>query len=88
MSSEQVIEGPWEEILTRSSEFAGKRVRLTVLNEPENGATGLSERNRKMLDDYRRIRARPLTPEEDQILAEFPEERRKHPFSLRQLSEE
>jgi hypothetical protein len=32
-----VIEGLWEEILSRSEEFKGKRVRLVVLNEINAG---------------------------------------------------
>jgi len=29
----QVIEGPWDEVLRRAGELAGKRVRVTVLAE-------------------------------------------------------
>jgi len=32
--SQQILEGPWEEILDRADEFSGKRVRLTVIEEP------------------------------------------------------
>ena len=31
--SQQILEGPWEEILDRADEFSGKRVRVTVLGE-------------------------------------------------------
>ncbi len=32
-----VIEGLWEEILSRSEEFKGRRVRLVILNEIDAG---------------------------------------------------
>jgi hypothetical protein len=31
------VEGKWEEILARSAELAGQRVRVTVLTDAENG---------------------------------------------------
>ncbi len=31
--STMVLEGTWEEIITHATEFAGKQVRLTVLDE-------------------------------------------------------
>jgi hypothetical protein len=35
------IEGRWEEILARADEFRGKRVRLTVLDDPAKPAPTL-----------------------------------------------
>jgi hypothetical protein len=32
--SQQVLEGTWEEVLQHADELSGKRVRLTVLDEP------------------------------------------------------
>ena len=32
--SELVLEGMWEEVVSHSSELAGKKVRLTVIDEP------------------------------------------------------
>jgi hypothetical protein len=34
--SQMVLEGPWEEILNRSDELSGKRVRLSVLDDEES----------------------------------------------------
>ncbi|MDG3007905.1 hypothetical protein [Paludisphaera mucosa] len=34
---ERILEGTWEEIASRGPELAGRRVRLTVLDEPESG---------------------------------------------------
>ncbi|GIV14718.1 MAG: hypothetical protein KatS3mg022_0153 [Armatimonadota bacterium] len=34
-----VIEGTWEEIMQRAEELRGKRVRLTVLEEPISGGS-------------------------------------------------
>lgn len=33
---QRTFEGTWEEITRRSSELAGRKVRITVLNEPES----------------------------------------------------
>jgi hypothetical protein len=32
--SQQVLEGTWEEVLQHADELSGRRVRLTVLDEP------------------------------------------------------
>ena len=36
---ERTFEGTWEEITRRSSELAGRKVRITVLNEPVSPVT-------------------------------------------------
>ena len=33
--SQQILGGPWEEILDRADEFSGKRVRVTVVEEEQ-----------------------------------------------------
>ena len=34
------LEGTWEEIVAHAAEFAGRRVRVTVLDAAENGQDG------------------------------------------------
>lgn len=41
--SEQVLEGTWEEIAQRADELTGKRVRLMVLDEIQNGTQSPGE---------------------------------------------
>ena len=39
-ASQFALEGPWEEIVRRADQFAGKRVRVTVLPEDGKNAAG------------------------------------------------
>jgi hypothetical protein len=59
-----VYEGIWEEISRHATELAGRRVRLTILDEPEN-----LQSNDAMLIILERIaernRHKPLTSGED-----------------------
>jgi hypothetical protein len=59
-----VYEGTWEEVSRHANELAGRRVRLTILDEPET-----LQSNDAMLMVLERIaernRHKPLTPGED-----------------------
>ncbi|MBI3947437.1 MAG: hypothetical protein HY321_16055 [Armatimonadetes bacterium] len=84
----ETLEGTWEEILEHARELAGRRVRVTVLGKPgENppAEAGLDERQRRMLawlDEWHRT---PLSDEERQVLDDFEQFRKEHPFQLRRL---
>ena len=62
---EEVLEGTWEEIAQHADELAGKRVRLTVLEEAREEARAAPRPNEAMLEALRKIAARnagkPLT---------------------------
>ena len=62
---EQVLEGTWEEITEHADELAGKRVRLTVVEE----APAVAQPNEAMLEALRKIKERnqgkPFTSGED-----------------------
>lgn len=66
---EEVLEGTWEEITQHADELAGKRVRLTVLEETQVDSSTAPRPNEAMLEALRKIAARnagkPLTPGED-----------------------
>ena len=56
--SQQILEGPWEEILARADEFSGKRVRVTVLGEegqPPNEAMLVALREVAAIQDGMRL---------------------------------
>lgn len=76
------LEGTWEEIQERSGELAGHRVKVVVYPATHAGQQ-LSERNQQMLKDLEELRAEELTPEEIQVLDEFEQFRKDHPFTLR-----
>jgi hypothetical protein len=69
---EQVLEGTWEEIAQHADELAGKRVRLTIVEE----APPSVQPNEAMLEALRKIKERskdmPFTSGEDtqQLLRE------------------
>lgn len=62
---EEVLEGTWEEITQHADELAGKRVRLTVLEETSAASSTAPPPNEAMLEALRKIAARnagkPLT---------------------------
>lgn len=51
--AQQIYEGTWEEIAQHAPELAGRRVRLTILEEPSQ-----IEPNRAMLEALRKVSAR------------------------------
>ena len=57
--SQQILEGPWEEILDRADEFSGKRVRVTGLGEegqtPPNEAMLVALREVAAIQDGMRL---------------------------------
>ena len=57
--SQQILEGPWEEILDRADEFSGKRVRVMVLGEerqtPSNEAMLAALREVAAIQDGMRL---------------------------------
>lgn len=63
---EQVLEGTWEEIINHSDELSGKRVRVTVIEEPP-----VARPNVEMLEAIRKVAERnqgkPLTSGEDTL---------------------
>ena len=69
---ENQIEGTWEEILSRGREFAGKRVRLTVLSEE----FAPDEDSRKLRDVADRLMAEveKLEPDAARLCASRPSE--------------
>jgi hypothetical protein len=83
-----VIEGTWEEVAARAGEFAGRRVRLYVMDEPP--ANGEPEEyeferlsGRAAFEAYRKsLKPGDLEPVED-----FEQFRREHPFRFRQLED-
>lgn len=62
---DQVLEGTWEEITQHADELAGKRVRLTVLEETPVDLSTAPRPNKAMLEALGKIAARnagkPLT---------------------------
>lgn len=87
MNSGQVLEGTWEEILSRSTELAGHRVRVAVLDEPKPPRSA-EERQHAMLEWINELKRTPLTAEEKDILDGFREFRRQHPFGMRTLCDD
>lgn len=82
------LEGTWEEILDRAAEFAGRRVRVTVLNDKDvSFADGPQERRSKLLAWLDEQKRTPLSDEELRALDEFDEFRKVHPFRLRRLDQ-
>ena len=57
-------------------------------SEPEETEKPLRPENQRMLEFLREWRKTPLTPEEIQVLDQFEEFRRQHPFSLHSLTPE
>jgi hypothetical protein len=51
--AQEILEGTWEEVSQHAREFAGKRVRLTVLEEAEP-----AHPNEAMLSALRKVRER------------------------------
>jgi len=62
----QVLEGTWEEIVRHAKEFAGRKVRITVLDEEAAPAP-----NREMLEALRKVSQRsknmPVSSDEDTL---------------------
>lgn len=78
-------EGTWEEILEHESELKGQRVKVIVLSEESKS---LSPKNQRMLEIYNEWLNTPLTDEERQVLDDFEQFRKEHPFKLRRLEDE
>lgn len=73
---EQVIEGPWDEVLLRSEELAGKRVRVTVLTEPparrlDETLEGFIEAAEQLSRSVRAGGAEPTGSWGDQVVEKF-----------------
>ena len=62
----QVLEGTWEEIARHAKEFAGRKLRVTVLEDEAAPAP-----NREMLDALRKVSQRsknmPVSSDEDTL---------------------
>ena len=62
----QVLEGTWEEIVRHAKEFAGRKVRITVLDDEAAPAPNL-----EMLDALRKVSERskkmPVSSDEDTL---------------------
>jgi hypothetical protein len=62
--SQEILEGPWEEIVRHADEFSGKRVRLTIIEDEVPAGS-----NRAMLAALREVAeiqdGMPLTDGED-----------------------
>jgi hypothetical protein len=55
---ENQVEGTWEEILSRGREFAGKRVRLTVLSEqfaPDDDSQKLRDVADRLMEEVEKL---------------------------------
>jgi hypothetical protein len=81
------LEGPWEEILKRSEELAGRRVRITAYPKQED-EEDLPPKIKQTLEWLEEWKNTPLTEEEVQILEEFEQFRKDHPFRLRVIQDE
>lgn len=61
--SELVLEGMWEEVVSHSSELAGKKVRLTVIDDstlfPDMEHAAAVAAIREGMESFRRGEARP-----------------------------
>ncbi len=66
--AKQILEGTWEEMLQRSSELSGRRVRVTVLDEPGIPVT-LDHALTKLLEDAEGLSAQ-LPPISDRSSSE------------------
>ena len=49
----RIIEGTWEQVARRAREFAGRRIRVTVLDEPE-APVDPTPRERSLEEAYKR----------------------------------
>ena len=63
------VEGTWEEILTQSAEFAGRRVRVTVL--PDEFPPTLAVLAHRWADECERLLAQPSADQPKGIKGEF-----------------
>ena len=54
--SEQVLEGTWEEVAEHANELAGRRVRLTIIEESNQ-----PQQNQAMIEALRKVRERATT---------------------------
>jgi hypothetical protein len=43
------VEGPWEELIRHPDQFAGRRVRVTVLSDDQNSSASLLDEIRRWL---------------------------------------
>ena len=69
---EKQIEGTWEEILRRAPEFAGKRVRLTIL--PEENPRQLRQAAEKLVAEVKKLQPDPNRPPLGGTSKEFADE--------------
>ena len=51
--TQQIYEGAWEEVITHASELQGRRVRVTILDEPQK-----AEPNKPMLAVLKKLEER------------------------------
>jgi hypothetical protein len=56
----QELEGTWEEIILQSTQLAGHRVRVTVLDKPEQGKS--DDALRRFLADVEKLQPDPAPP--------------------------
>lgn len=70
---QQVIEGPWHEVLRHADELAGKRVRLTVLDDPplDEALGGLLEAAEQLARSRVDRGAEPVGSWEEDVAAKF-----------------
>jgi hypothetical protein len=85
MSEPLVIEGIWEEILARSSELTGRRVRVMLMPDRSDKApkqAPLSPDNQRLLQLLDEWERDPLTDEERAVLDGLEEHLADHPIRL------
>lgn len=79
-SKTRELEGTWEEIQAHAADLAGRRVRVTVLPEPEELEREAEERRKRALAALEELRRNPLTEEDLAALDGLEQHVREHRF--------
>ncbi|MBW3623549.1 MAG: hypothetical protein KY468_09090 [Armatimonadetes bacterium] len=82
------LEGTWEEILKHSEELSGRKVRLTAFPKLDLEDETLPPEVKQTLEWLEEWKNTPLTEEEIEVLEEFEQFRKEHPFRLRVVQDE
>ncbi|MBS1786856.1 MAG: hypothetical protein JST85_04000 [Acidobacteria bacterium] len=70
--SQLVFEGTWEEVVCHSSELAGKKVRLTVLEEsPDEERAAAAAAIREGMESFQRGEGRPAREALEELKRQF-----------------